>query len=106
MPERDAEGDRDDERDRDGGAREREVLQRLAQHEVQVVADEPEGVDDRLHAQPTLARVHGVSRRCTTTSTASVTSASSTASTPAAMNWVLKPVWMALRSAGPASRRR
>jgi hypothetical protein len=28
------------------------VLERLGQHEVQVVADELEGVDDRVHVSP------------------------------------------------------
>ena len=82
VPEPEAGGQREQERDPQRSGRELEVSLRLREQQPVVIADEPEGVDERVHAVlPSLA--HGVSPRWSSTSSPSATSASATAMPPA-----------------------
>src|SRR5579884_1929473 len=92
MAEQEAERQRNRESDAERRARELDVLERLHEQQVRVVAHEPKCVDERVHR---CRLVHGVARRSVTTSAASHASASATVSPKEATISVLKTVGIA-----------
>src|SRR5262249_30528438 len=98
-----AERDRDHHCHPDRRERQLQVRDRLLADQAEIVEEEADGVDEGVHqASRMRRRLHGVTARWNITSSTSATIASATASTAAATNSGLKPVWIASKSGCPS----